>query len=139
MTIYRYATPDDEPFIISGWSASYRTSRDISFVPMARYADYMHGIIRDVLARPALRVIVAEGAVLRGFIAYEPEHVVYVYVAQPYRRQGFAWGLFAAAGIDPRKPFDYAARTKMSWELRGKVPLARYNPYRARYADEERP
>lgn len=143
---YRYAEPADEPFILSGWSASYRQSRDIAFVQMSAYADVMHPIVLSVLARPRVQTIVAHGEMRRGFICYEhsqtgrPPLVNYVYVAQPYRRQGHARGLFMAAGIDPDGPFEYAARTRMSWELHerhGKTPMARYNPFRARYAEEE--
>lgn len=146
MTAFRAATPDDEPFIVSGWSSSYRTSRDVAFIQMGHYGDVMHAIIRGVLARPRAKVLVAHGEVLHGFLCYEPGPagglplVIYVYVAQPYRRHGDAAGLFRTAGIDPLQPFEYAARTETSWrlmEIHRKAPLARYNPFRARFAEEE--
>jgi len=140
--------PDDDRFIVSGWSSSYRTSRDLSFVQMDRYADTMHGVVASVLARPRTEVLVADGSIMPrwGFLAFErsevgaPPIVMYTYVAQPYRRRGVARGLFASAGIDPALPFEYAARTQASWELlhiHRKAPLARYNPLRARFAEEE--
>lgn len=144
---FRAAIPEDESFILSGWSSSYRMSRDLAFVQMEAYAAHMHPIIRSVLARPRVQTIVAHGAVLHGFLTFErsqyerPPLVIYVYVAAPYRRLGAARGLFAAAGIDPRDRFEYACRTKASWELLElgrKAPLAAYNPYRARYAEEEK-
>lgn len=143
----RPALPSDEMFIVSGWSSSYRKSRDIAFVQMSHYADAMHPIVRSVLARPAVRVMVAHGdEMLHGFIAYEHSKiglsplVHYIYVAQPYRRRGFARDLFEAAGIDPDRPFEYACRTEASWRLivvEKKAPESRYNPYRARYAEEK--
>lgn len=145
-TKFRPALPEDESFIVSGWSSSYRMSRDLAFVQMETYADYMHPIIKGVLARPRVQTIVAHGEVLHGFLTFErslyqrPPLVIYVYVAQPYRRGGDARGLFDAAGIDPGQRFEFACRTKMSWELQQlhrKAPLAIYNPYRARYAEEE--
>lgn len=140
----RPATPADEVFVTSGWSASYRMSRDVAFVQMSDYADHMHKVIAAVLARPRVKVLVSEGEVLRGFLVYEesdignPPLVIYIFVAQPYRKRGIARELFAAANIDPSKPFEYAARTRTSWELSRKTPLARYNPYRARFAEEMR-
>ncbi len=142
-TLYRPAQPDDEPFILSGWSSSMRLSRDVPFIQMDGYADVMHPIIRSVLARPRVTTIVAHGELLRGFITVERSRVglaplvMYVYVAQPYRKGGIATGLFEAAGIKPHSRFEYACRTKMSWQLRDKAPFARYNPFRARFAEEE--
>ncbi len=140
---YRATTPDDHDFIVSGWSSSYRLSRDIAFIQMAGYADVMHPIIKSVLARPRVEVIVAHGEVLRGFICFErPDLVNYVYVAQPYRRKGIAAGLFAAAGIDHQSRFRYAARTRASWELmvvHGKAPLSQHDPFPSRFTEEKAP
>lgn len=133
---YRFADLDDRQFIVSGWSASYRMSRDISFIDMRDYAEVMHALIGKVLTQPRTKVIVAHGAVLQGFIAYqEPAYILYCYVAQPFRRNGIAAGLFAAAGIDPESRFQYAARTKASWECRFKIPQAEYDPYRIRFQE----
>lgn len=145
ITHYREATEGDCQFIVSGWSASYRMSRDVALLQMSDYADVMRGIVRAVLARPRTRTIIAHGEMLRGFISFEPSsvgasHIVhYIYVAMPYRGHGIARGLFDAAEIDPIRPFDYSCRTRASWELRSKAPLAIYNPLRARFAEEERP
>lgn len=143
----RPASPDDDAFILSGWSASYRMSRDLPFVQMDAYADFMHPVIRSVLARPRTQTLVEAGEVQHGFISFEPSQlgaptqVHYVYVAKPYRRRGCASDLFHAAGIDPNGPFEYASRTRASWELQvlhKKTPLARFNPLRSRFAEEER-
>lgn len=141
---YRYAIPDDDPFIISGWSSSYRTSDDHPMMQMETYAVDQHARIRAVLARPRVQVIVAHGEVLRGFIVYElsayglPPLLWYVYVAQPYRRMGIAHGLFVAARIDPREPFEYACRTRVVRDLRHKAPAARRNTLRGRFTEERR-
>ncbi len=140
MTTCRTAMADDQQFIVSGWSSSQRMTRDIPLIPMDRWAELWHPVVRWTLERPSVRTIVAHGATsLFGFITFESvaAYVYYCYVAQPYRRRGIARELFAAAGIDPLSPFEYACRTKTSWELRGKVPSARYDPYRARFAEEK--
>lgn len=124
--------PDDRAFVLSGWSASLRMSRDIPFVPMDSYAAIMRPVISRAVDRAI--VLVAAGAVLQGFIAFEPtDYVLYVYVAQPFRRNGIARDMFLAADIDPASRFSYACRTKMSWECRHAMPRAVYDPYRARF------
>lgn len=65
--------------------------------------------------------------------------VVYVYVKAPYRKLGIARGLLKAAGIEPGDPFDYAAKTAVVSKLRHKIPAARWNPLRARFAPKTRP
>lgn len=128
----------DERFVVSGWSSSQRMTRDIPLVPMAMWADnFWHPVVRAALARETASTLVAVGSerdARRGFICYEPGYVMYCYVAEPYRRNGVARELFAAANIDPSARFTYACRTKSSWMLRGKVPFASYDPMRARFA-----
>lgn len=139
MTI-RPAIADDRAFIVSGWSASQRLTRDIPLVPMAQWAAVWRPVVEYHLDRPGVSTLVAHGReALFGFLVFEPSYVLYCYVAQPYRRRGFARALFVAAGIDPCGPFSYACRTKTSWELRGKTPSARYDPFRARFAEKETP
>lgn len=148
MTSYRYAVPDDEPFIVSGWSASYRMSRDVAHVQMEMWAaGFWHPVVKAVLARPRVKTVVAYGELLRGFLCYELSEignvpsVHYAYVAEPYRGWGIVRGMFYAAGIDPERPFNYTCRTQGSWELLvkyRKAPLAHYDPYRGRYAEEKR-
>jgi hypothetical protein len=131
--------PEDEPFVVSGWSSSYRKSRD-STIPMPLWASTYHPIVRWYMARPTAKVIVAHGEVLRGFICYEPGYVLYIYVGKLYRRYGIARGLFCAAGINPDAAFTYACRTWWSWRLMeqcGKAPHARFDPYPARYLEKE--
>lgn len=134
---YRAAIPADRPFIVSGWSSSYRLTRD-SNIPMPLWASLQHQAVKWYLDKPGVECIVAHGEVLRGFIAFErPDLVLYVYVAQPYRRSGIARGLFMAAGIDPASRFAYAHRTLTSWELRSKIPAAYFDSFRARFAEKE--
>lgn len=132
---FRPAVPDDSAFIVSGWSASLRISRDIPLIPMSDWASIMRPVIRRLLDRASC--IVAETSVLCGFIAFEPNYCFYVYVAQPFRRHGLARGLFGAAGIDPASRFGYACRTLASWQCRSKIPLAQYDPFKARFAKEQ--
>lgn len=119
---------------------------------MASYAAVMHREIDRVIDHPTTRTIVAEepGEVdhegrpfLYGFISARVgrPYVYYVYVKNAYRRArerhglalGYASQLFAAAGIDPRKPFGFACHTAYCAKLGRKIPLAELNPLPARY------
>ncbi len=152
MILTRAAIAEDRDFIVSGWSASLRSSRDIPLVPMATYAATFRPIVARHLELARAVVAHGESGVLFGFIVYDSAtyhvelgrrrvtldgYVLYVYVAAPFRRRGIARRLFAAAGIDPTQRFGYACRTRSSWELRSKIPLAEYEPYRARYEEIE--
>lgn len=137
MSGYRFHEPDDYRFILSGWSASQRLTRDIPLVPMEHWAAIWHPIVDRAITHHETRIIVAHGEVQHGFLAYwDPSYVLYCYVAQPFRRRGIARGMFHAAGIDPASRFSYACRTKMSWELmvnQRKALLAHYDPFRYRF------
>ena len=130
---YRPYTADDHQFVLSGWSASLRMTRDVQLIGMDDWATLMHPVIKRIIARS--ECIVAEGSVLQGFIAFQqPDYVLYCYVAQPFRGRGIARGLFRAADIDPSSRFRYACRTKASWECRGKISNAIYDPFHIRFS-----
>lgn len=133
MIACRPATPDDSAFILSGWSASLRMTRDIPFIAMADWASVMRPVIAKVLQRDGVSVVVAHSSVLCGFLCYEPNYVYYIYVTQPFRKNGIARTMLMTAGIDPGSRFGYACRTKASWECRLKIPFAKYDPYFARF------
>lgn len=147
----RPAIAADRMFVISGWSASLRMTRDVPLISMADWSSIMHPQIAKVIDRAGAQTIVAEGSVLAGFVCFErdarirdesrrtvvADYVFYIYVAQPFRRRGVARGLFDAAGIDPASRFHYACRTLSSWEVRPKFPAAHYSPYHARFQPEE--
>lgn len=143
----RPMTHDDRGFVIDGWLTSYRDTRDIAYVEDEHFWPTYAPVIERALLR--CRVLVDEGEVRRGFIAFEPDpyetsyrgtiatmggYVWYVYVAQPFRGWGIACDLMVAAGIDPASRFGFAAQTRASWELRkaDKIPNAHYDPYRSR-------
>jgi hypothetical protein len=147
----RPACTDDRQFIVSGWSSSYRSSRDCT-TPMALYAEQKHAEVEYYLERCHTLVAHGELGVLMGFIAYDPStyvatigrrrvtltgYVLYVYVAGPFRRRRIAHRLFGAAGISPSQRFGYACRTQWSWDLRSKIPLAEHEPKRARYEETD--
>ena len=150
MILTRPAIADDRAFIVSGWSASYRASRDVALIPMRLYAATYRPVISEHVDRSRVLVAHGEAGVLFGFIAYDHTvyvatiddervtldgYVLYVYVASPFRRRGIARRLFTAAGISPTQRFGYACRTRWSWELRPKIPLAEYEPNRARHEE----
>ena len=67
-------------------------------------------------------------------------YVYYVYVKRPYRRglhnglpQAMGTELFRAAGVDPRRPFEYGCHTSYCSQLSRKIPRAQFNPLPARY------
>jgi hypothetical protein len=139
----------DRPFIVSGWSSSYRASRNETR-PMALYATQKHAEIAFYLERCSTLVAHGETGVLFGFLAYDATeylhdlahfgshtfgYVLYAYTAEPFRRRGVQRALFAAAGIDPSRRFGFHCQTRSSWEIRSKIPLARHDPYRARYEE----
>jgi GNAT superfamily N-acetyltransferase len=143
-------TAADRSFVISGWSASMRSSRDLPLIPMDAYATIVHPIIEHYLDHVLVTTQLsrADNGVLRGFVVADPStysarvrgerrelrgYVYYLYVAAPFRGWGIARALLAAAQIDAGSPFGYAVRTRSSYECRAKMPFAEYDPYRARF------
>jgi GNAT superfamily N-acetyltransferase len=151
MILTRPAIADDRAFIVSGWSSSYRASRDCT-TPMSMYAAHKHDEINFYLDHAITLVAHGELGVLMGFITFDPStyvaainrqrvtldgYILYVYVASPFRRRGIANRLFAAAGISPYQRFGYHCRTRWSSDLRSKIPNAKHEPFRARYEETE--
>jgi GNAT superfamily N-acetyltransferase len=131
-----------------------RTSRDLCLIPMRHYSAIMHPIVDGYLDHPSVRTFVDVGdtGMLRGFIAADPSsylarvrgdhrelagYIYFTYVAAPFRGWGIARTLLQHAGIDPGSPFGYAVRTRSSFEARSKIPLAEYDPHRARFLTME--
>ena len=113
-------------------------------IAMEDFYTVMWPQVEKVLDREDCRTFVAyEDDQLYGFIALDtntaplPPLVFYIYVKGPYRRwkpqPGIGRQLFAAAGIDPSRPFDYAYRTPEVSRLAVKIPLARHQPMLARF------
>jgi hypothetical protein len=143
--------------VLESWLDSYAAAYTAGLISMRRWSQVMRVELGEILDRA--QVIVAFNpddpdpvADLFGFVAYDVRsfrlpYVFYVYVKASYRRWGYrnrrrvgdgvARQLFAAAGIDPTAPFQYAASTPKARELGKKVPLARWNPLLARWPLEE--
>ena len=158
MTVaFRPMIADDRDFVRSGWSSSYRTSLYAGLILMEDYAAIMHFTIDRIFDRPSTTIIVAHepGEVdyegrpfLYGFIAIRTDlpqpYVYYVFVKNAYRRGrarhhlelGHATALFAAAGIDPSRPFGCACWTSVCDQLVSKIPLATFTTLPGRF---ERP
>ncbi|HEX4351832.1 MAG TPA: GNAT family N-acetyltransferase [Polyangiales bacterium] len=149
IVLTRPAVDADRQFIVSGWSASYRSSHDIALVPSEWYADIYHRVINYHLDRVAVLVAHGETETLFGFIAFDPQtyvatindrrvtldgHVYYIYIAEPFRRRRIARRLLEAAGIAPDQRFGFACRTRWSWMLRAKTPNAEYDSFKSRYS-----
>lgn len=154
---YRPASgPDDLEFVLSFWLDASRLSYSSGLISMADWYTVMWRQYEKAMSRPDMRTIVAYEAgdpdFTYGFIVADPTDqrvrqrdgsvhwwpalVLFVYTKQNYRKEGVARGLFAAAGVDPAKPFLYGCNTEMASRLSSKVPLARFNPLVARFPKE---
>jgi hypothetical protein len=131
--------------VVDSWLDSYRTSHAAGMIAMQDWRVVMTRQVQLILARPGVEVHVAyhpgdtdHVADLYGWLCLErgdPPLVVYCYTKQHYRRIfGIQRGLFAAAGIDPNSRFEYAAKTGVVSKLASKIPNARWNPLRIRFA-----
>jgi hypothetical protein len=149
MTIaFRLATKADadRQFIVATWSSSYKKAHTAGIIQADDWAGIMHAQIPKILARPGMRAVIAvdkaDPDYFYGWIAGDTSDVVpvvaYIYVKEPYRRQGIARGLFAALGVDPSKRFIYPCKTGIVAELSSKIPLARFNNNEVRYPKESR-
>lgn len=151
-------TQSDRDFVISSWSASYRTSYSAGIIDMDAWATVMHAQLGRFLDRPNVRTVLAverrDPTFLYGFITADttvqvepldrgktrewPALVYYCYVKSAYRETGIARGLFGAIGIDPRSRFLTACKTAASTRFASKTPLAKWNPLVARFATTPR-
>lgn len=150
---FRPADVADIPFIERSFLASYRNSYSAGLISMARWGQVMGTEWRSILARPDIRVHVAYhpgedlgDCDLYGYIVSldgykdhqsgrELPYLVFSYVKSAYRRDhDIEAGLFAAAGIDPRKPFHYAAKTASA--IRAYGSGATWKPLAIRYAPD---
>lgn len=168
MIAHRPMEPEDRTFVIDAWIRSFRTSNHAGLISMDTWRSVMWPEIEALLERPSVRTIVAhdpdadESVALCGFIAFDvttwsTPMVFYVYTKQAYRRggngrlwqgPGLARQLFAAAAIDPARPFLYACKTAVLADrpsdgdeleepgLQRKIPLARWAPILARFPKE---
>jgi len=151
VTVYRAASVDDRRFVIGAWASSYKNSHFAGLIASEDWPAIMHRQIAKLLDRPGTRTIVAVDppsflyAFICGDTTYDLPIVHYCYVKGPYRseeqpdgsRSGprYARGLLAALGVDPARPFLYTCRTASSAQLADKIPLARFTPGAARYAN----
>lgn len=134
-------------FVLSGWSSSFKHSRDAGMITSDNWVAVMHAEIAAITARPECRVLVAHGQdedTYLGFIAGEPEErvVYYCFVKGLYRRRGLARALFKALGVDPASRFAYPCTTSILDDretlLRRKIPLAHRDQSVARYPKSQR-
>lgn len=159
MTLIRPFTPQDRDFIVSTWSASFRTSHYAGMISMKNYARVMHEEIALVIDHPSTLTLVAEQPgetdeegrpFLYGFVSAaqrlrpeSPPYVYYVYVKSPYRRgkerhqmaKGYGQQLLEAVGVTQRVRFRYGYETSMSIQLAAKIPLGEWDPLPARYLE----
>jgi GNAT superfamily N-acetyltransferase len=132
--------------IVSLWSSSYKTSHYAGLIWHEDWAATMHASITKILARQARTAIIAyeqdDPTFLYGFIVGDMTGNVpvidYVFVKEPYRRNGIARTLFAELGVAPSERFAYSCKTRIVTQLAAKIPAARYDNLQARYPKEER-
>ncbi len=155
---YRTAELEDQRFIVDSWVGSYRDAFTAGIIQVEDWYAVMIPTVEKILAKPEVRTAVAyvsgvtdRVADLVGFIVADPSDtpplVYYVFTKEHYRRagKGRLWGgpgiarsLFAAAGIDPARPFNYVCSTPMCRTLERKIPLARWQPLLGRFPKSER-
>lgn len=132
------------------------TSYSAGLVPIEDWFTSMRPHFVKLLARPGMQTIVAyekdDPDFFYGLIAADPTEqrvsmkdggvkwwpalVLYVLVKQNFRKRGIARALFKAVGVDPEKPFLYAANTQQASRLASKVPQAKFNPLAVRFPKE---
>lgn len=160
---FRRAIPSDMRLVVESFLDSYRTAHAAGLIAMEDWRDVMEPQWLKVLARPGVEVHVAHHpdeadprydvygwlAIERGYdevrkvqrdrkwvrrlVRADAPLVHYVYVKKLYRKHGIARGLFRAAGVDPRQPFNHTTTTAVVSELGDHVPLARFTPLIARH------
>lgn len=145
MTIaYRDALDTDRDFIRSSWSASYKQAYAGGMIHEDDWSTCMHKQIDRVMARDGVRTIVAfentASTFVYGFICGDTRNtespvIFYTYVKAPYRKAGYARGLFAALGVDPDQKFYFVCKTSVITRLGDKMRRARWEPLIARYPD----
>jgi hypothetical protein len=155
---FRPAGEHDQKFIVDAWISSYRDAKTAGLIQVEDWYAVMIPQIEKVLCRPDVRAIVAvipgvtdRVSDLVGFIVVDTEDnpalVYYVFVKEHYRRagngklwsgHGVARALFAAAGVDPAKPFNYVCSTPMCRILERKIPMSRWTPQFGRFPKHER-
>lgn len=149
--------PADRSFVVESWISSYRRSPHAGLISMAAWHEVMTATIDGILARPAVRVLVAADADaadhtadLFGWLAWMPHAdgplVFFAYTKHAYRydpttRTGprIASRLFRHAGIDPRGRFSYACLTHVVGTLSasGKIPRAKWRPLLGRFPEDK--
>lgn len=147
-----------ERFVCSAFCNERKLAKDAGLFdlsdPKQRQAwwDASWSAFWSILSRATVRTFVAhsdlDADAYRGFLSVDTSGriplVYYVYVAGPYRRTGHAHAMFAAAGVDPKRPFAFACRNAVVDSLtspRGETPpkyqLAKYAPVWARWGKEK--
>lgn len=132
---------DDRKLICDSWARCYRLSEAAGFVDMAAWMSVAVEQAKRYIARPYVTALIAyedeawaEAADIYGCIVADTTDPVpdlyHLYVKDEYRRRGFARALFAAAGIDPARPFRFLCETRSSKAIAaaGKMPKATFDP-----------
>jgi GNAT superfamily N-acetyltransferase len=166
----------DALFVLESWRDSYRMSHTAGPVPMSMYREVYDELLKRLLERPDVEVFVAfepdelPPDDLYGFICIERdgwtrvkvrEHgrwidkdvkleqpiVHYVNVKQSFRGNGVARALFAAAGVDPERPWTHTFSTALVSKIRRKhidgrerrIWAATFDPRLSRFPKHELP
>jgi hypothetical protein len=152
---YRPAELADAQFIVSTWSRAYKRSKQAGIIATEDWERVMHPQIQRLLARPTTTTIVAyentdpdflyghiagdlTGNMLfddeRGEWVFDPSPLIYFcYVKESFRRAGYARGLFAQLGVDPRRRFLFTCWTPVVAKIASEIPLAKHIANLARY------
>jgi len=132
--------------IVSLWSSSYKESHYAGLIWEEDWADIMHRQIAKIMERQKRTAIIAcekdDPDFLYGFIVGDTTGttpvVDYVFVKEPYRKEGVARALFGELGVLPLGRFVYSCKTRIVSRVAAKIPLARFDNEQAKYPKEFR-
>lgn len=160
-------TDGDMNFAVESMLSSYRHSTTAGPIPFDLWFDTMRPVIKALMARPKMQTWVAQWvgakagiADLAGFVSLERGYLVqrkaqrfmqtatrlvvcpdpiilYVYVKRPYRMDGIARGLMAAAGVDLTRTVRYAVETYVVDCLKEKIPKLKRDARALRFPPQE--
>lgn len=155
MTVaFRPASLADRHFIVDAWVRSFQFAHTAGMISVEDWFPVMIPQVERILDRTDTLTIVAYEpeeesrlADVQGFVSVDRSGTVpvvfYAFVKEPYRKAGYARGLFGAVDIDPTKPFIYTCTTGVVSRIYHdrKIPLAKWDPLVARFPknDNRRP
>lgn len=104
----RQAKSDDVNFIYSTWLRCYKHDSPLTkYTKREVFFEAHQKLLDKILTKKEIKVAVAvskdDDDLIFGFLAYEPKIIHFVYVKEPFRKEGIARKLIESQGIDPNE------------------------------------